>query len=497
MLHTAAWAAGVERKPPTARASLTAGVAVRSGTYDDTNSVRLTYSGLAPTVVSFDGALFFLPWLGAALDLSLESFAVLGKDLIGTEVRQQLFGFRILPEAVGRWSPLYWLGLELHVGYGGGQLPNIALVSDGQLSSSPVKFHGPSAALYVALEPDLPVGGHLFARILPTVGGGDLRPLIASFGLQVHGGNLAVGNLRGAIALDTELLLAGADRADLGLSFAHTELRFSLGLRLRHQPEVPPELRNGSGPSSGTGTVKGRVVSGGAGLSGASVTVGTLAAVVTGPEGTFELEDVQSGSYPVRAVAEGYKPVEQQVTVTAGGTAEVTLSTVRPTGPGRIRGVVKGEKDLVVEGAEVAAEGGKPVKTGSDGSFTLEGAGPGPVKVKVSAKGYQNAEDAAQVPPEGVATLDFSLVKQGERVLATVRGSVKSASGKGVRATVKVSELNLTVPVKGDGRFVVQVPGGKYTLTIEAAGYVTQVKTLEVADGDQAIFHCDLQPVGR
>jgi hypothetical protein len=26
---------------------------------------------------------------------------------------------------------------------------------------------------------------------------------------------------------------------------------------------------------------------------------------------------------------------------------------------------------------------------------------------------------------------------------------------------------------------------------------VTQVKTVEVADGDQAIFHCDLQPAGR
>ena len=101
------------------------------------------------------------------------------------------------------------------------------------------------------------------------------------------------------------------------------------------------------------------------------------------------------------------------------------------------------------------------------------------------------------MPPEGEASLSFTLVKAGERQMATIRGLVKSAIGKPVKGTVKVSDVNLTVPVKADGRFVVQVPGGKYTLTIEAAGYVTQVKTVEVADGDQAIFHCDLQPAGR
>ena len=92
---------------------------------------------------------------------------------------------------------------------------------------------------------------------------------------------------------------------------------------------------------------------------------------------------------------------------------------------------------------------------------------------------------------------NLTLLKQGERAPATIRGLVKSAAGKPVKAQVRISEVSLNVPVKADGRFVVQVPGGKYTLTIEAAGYVTQVKTVEVADGDQAIFHCDLQPAGR
>jgi hypothetical protein len=41
------------------------------------------------------------------------------------------------------------------------------------------------------------------------------------------------------------------------------------------------------------------------------------------------------------------------------------------------------------------------------------------------------------------------------------------------------------------------VPGGTYAVSISAPGHVTQVKSVEVADGDQALFHADLQPVGR
>ncbi len=39
-----------------------------------------------------------------------------------------------------------------------------------------------------------------------------------------------------------------------------------------------------------------------------------------------------------------------------------------------------------------------------------------------------------------------------------------------------------------------KVPGGKYQVRIEARGYVPQTKTVEVADGDQAIFNIDMHP---
>ena len=70
---------------------------------------------------------------------------------------------------------------------------------------------------------------------------------------------------------------------------------------------------------------------------------------------------------------------------------------------------------------------------------------------------------------------------------------ISSAAGPVAKATVRVVELKLKQAVKADGRFEVEVPGGKYTLVIEAPKHVTQTKQVEVADGDQAIFQIELE----
>ncbi|MBL8956243.1 MAG: carboxypeptidase regulatory-like domain-containing protein [Myxococcaceae bacterium] len=436
LLHAAAWAQAPEREPPKFRVSLSGGGAWRTSDRREPNQPGLHYQGFAPPVLHLAGAVFFLPWLGLALDASYETFAVQRE---GTDRAQaRLHGARFLGEAVARWSPVHFIGLELHVGYGGGFWPMLGVDTQTTpitVQSRAVDWHGPHVGFAVALEPDGPVGGQLFGRLGVAFGGQTvIRPLVASAGFQLFFGNLTVGNLHGSVLLEGEVIgvRGGVDTSGLENNFNQLQLRGLLGLRVRYQePEPPPPP----------------------------------------PVTTGKPDD-------------GATPPPQPV-------------KPPPTGPGRIKGIVRGDKDAPLEGAEVALEGKKPVKTAADGSYTLESAGPGVTKVTVKAKGYKDGDDAAQVPPEAVATLDFTLVKQGEKQLATIRGFVKAASGRSVRATVRVSDVNKTIPIKGDGRFVVQVPGGKYTLTIEAAGYVTQVKTVEVADGDQAIFHCDLQPAGR
>lgn len=484
VLHAAAWAAtpAPQQEPPTGRVGITIGAALRAATNDG-----VSYVGVAPTVVHGNGAYFFNRWLGVMLDGSFETFAVIENvEPPGVQRKTQLFGFRLAAEGVARWSPLWWIGIELHVGVLGGTWPLPSIVSATEVRSDSAGHIGPTIGFALAFEPDGPVGGQIWGRVAASA----VSSLSA--GGQLYLGRLTVGQLRGAVLIETEFdgFTNGQDAANKvnGLQF-----RAGLGIRLRHQPPAPV-IANGGGDT----TLRGRVVTGGIGLSNATVTAPGLPSQTSTGGGDFDFGAVAPGRYVVKAVVDGYKPATQTIEVISGQDANVTLALLKPTGPGTIKGVVKGDKEAPIEGAEISVEGGKgTLKTGADGAFVIAQVGPGPTKVGIKAKGYKDGEEVVQVPPEAEAQLTVVLIKQGERAPATIRGSVKSAAGKPMRALVKISEVNQTIPLKSDGRFVVQVPGGKYTVTIEAAGYVTQMKTVEVADGDQAIFHCDLQPVGR
>ena len=74
-----------------------------------------------------------------------------------------------------------------------------------------------------------------------------------------------------------------------------------------------------------TGTVTGTVVDEeGTSLPGANVTiVGTQQGTSTNADGQYTLENLEPQSYTLRASFVGYRPQEQEITVTAGETVEV------------------------------------------------------------------------------------------------------------------------------------------------------------------------------
>ena len=78
-----------------------------------------------------------------------------------------------------------------------------------------------------------------------------------------------------------------------------------------------------------------------------------------------------------------------------------------------------------------------------------------------------------------------------------MRGLVRSLAGDPLRADLRVVEAKVRGKTAADGSFRFSVPGGRYQVVIEVAGYVSQTKVVDVADGDQAIFNIDMQPVKR
>ena len=64
----------------------------------------------------------------------------------------------------------------------------------------------------------------------------------------------------------------------------------------------------------------------------------------------------------------------------------------------------------------------------------------------------------------------------------------------GIAADLEVPQLKLKAKATAQGSFSFQVPGGTYTVTIAAPGFLAQTKSVTVKDGDQAIFNVDLHP---
>lgn len=458
--------------------------------------------GSSPTQLRLSAAYFLAPRWGVAVNAGGDWFVATGADTRGQPASVGVAGMRLSGALAARMPLTSAVSAEAQLGYGVGALPALS-ASTGEVVSSPVTFHGPLAAVELAYDAETFFSGRLYARVLPfalsaSVGGLPVQASSYAGGAQLGLGRFDAGSLRFSPVVDYELGLSSAARETFTLS--QTVHRFGVGLRASHSPKEF-SVAKVERPRTGPGRLRGRVLfaEGQRPAVGASVEVAGSPSVKTDARGEFFIPQVGPGPVQLKALAPGHRPLTQEVHVTAEEEVAVTLELVKPTGPGVIRGVVLLEKpEGPLADVEVAAEGAEPVRSGPDGSFVLTAVGPGPVTVTARAQGFQAAEEIVQVPPEAEATVTLLVRKKDQpKPLATLRGLVRSASGRPVPAVVRIPEAKVSTQVNADGRFVIRLPGGRYTLVIEAQGFVGQTKSIDVADGDQAILHYDLRPVTR
>lgn len=392
--------------------------------------------------------------------------------------------FRVAPTAALRWNASV-VGLEAHLGWSAGRVALIRPTADGLANPVFAATTGPVVGATVTLDPTRRLSLLLSARAEYSLI--ELTGFTVNGFVQARYGLLELGPFDLGVAVSAEVQY-GSHRGPVLTQGTETLWRAGIGPSLvgRRTPPV------GATTPAGAPSVVGRVTSSdGTAVVGAAVT-SQGHSTTTDEAGAFALEGLAPGPATVAAAASGFKETTKDVVVTPGVPVEVSLVLQRPTGPGRITGAVRAGPDKPLPGAKVAA-GNQNVTTSATGAFTLEGAGPGPVKVKVTLDGYVTADEVVQVAPEATATLEVTLEPVAQRAKAKVRGIISSASGPVAKATVRIVELKLKQAVKADGRFELDVAGGKYTLVIEAPKHVTQSRAVEVADGDQAIFQIELE----
>jgi hypothetical protein len=486
--------------PPLGRLDLSTSISLRVGALA-APTLGARYVGTAPGYVRLAGALFSsTSRYGVFGELGYDWFTLSGTDLVGNPARLAQRGFRSSLGAAARFRPASILTLEAQVGYGFNRMPAADSGGPaGALRDVSITYHGLLLGGVAELSPAGPVQFGFRTSLLPLtlkssspLGLG--RALSFTLGAFVATKPWRFTNWALQGMAEYELFVAGARTpSSTAGQAAH---RLGLGLRFT----LPDKVAQGAPPPAPP-RVSGNVVfdDSGAPVPEARVLLSSGESQQTGPSGSFIFEEVPEDTpLTVRVSIEGFAPVEKNVSsVDLGEVKQLEFRMKRLTGPGTIRGTVnadQGGKKVPLSDAAILAPNGEAVRSAADGTFSLPSQGPGPVPIRIQMDGYQTAEEVVVVPAGGESALDVVLRKKGSKTLATVRGRVRTITGKAVPATMTIPELKINTRTDKGGNFLVRLPGGRYTVQFEAKGYYKQSKVVEVADGDQALFYIDLTP---
>ncbi len=480
----------VSFSPDRLQVRLRYGVVQRSGAQTDATA-ELSYAGLTPNDVALSA------WAWPLLDGQLGLAVSAGREAFGLydgAARVTQGGLlRVSGGPTGRLG-LGPAQLEALVGYQLQQLP-LFDTSTG-VTWGDAQRHGLLLAARALLDlGPVTVEGRFEYPLALAVSSPLSRPL-ASQGLSAGGAlrvNLFVtGSMHWGLLADVTWLQDSVRTTDGSAAAAQQVLRAGLGVDLRWRDEVR------KGPRLGALRLSVVDAEGGAPLA-AQVELSSGAdrrTAATDSTGAALVPGLLPGTVVARATVGGYEPAEAGAQVEPDGETPLVLRLTKekPKVGTLLVTVTDKETGAAVAGVAVEA-GGQSAVTSAKGEASLAGLAPGPLPVKLTAEGYQPAEEAASIVAGKTASVAVQLLSAKKRVPATISGQVRSArGGKPIAAVLELPEASIKTKADAKGAFAFRVPGGTYTVRISAPGYLAQTKSVTVRDGDQTIFNVDLFP---
>jgi hypothetical protein len=144
-------------------------------------------------------------------------------------------------------------------------------------------------------------------------------------------------------------------------------------------------------------------------------------------------------------------------------------------------------------GVQVVAGDRPAVVTDAAGVFTLSDLPAGLLQLQLSRGDLLPQQEVLAIPAEGVVAVEIALRPAEGARLATISGVIRSEAGAPAAARVSVVELGISAQADARGRFRLELPPGRYTLSVEAPGLVAQRKRVDLVAGEHSIHNLDLQ----
>jgi len=225
----------------------------------------------------------------------------------------------------------------------------------------------------------------------------------------------------------------------------------------------------------------------------------TRATDTTDYTGTFQFEDIDSGSYTIRASMSGY--TQKSVTATVSGPDPVTINIplvkiVTTTISGKIIDSTSGE---ALSGAAVRLGSGGSASydtTGTDGTFSFENVPTGNHSLRASLSGYVTKTITQSITGSDQITLDITLVKT---VTTSISGKITDSTSGAVLAgaIVRIGYANSLSDTTGsDGSYSISnVTAGNQTLRVSMNGYTSKNVNATVNSADPLTIDISLNKV--
>jgi hypothetical protein len=133
------------------------------------------------------------------------------------------------------------------------------------------------------------------------------------------------------------------------------------------------------------------------------------------------------------------------------------------------------------------------VLTDESGRYQFQSAKFGDVKIQAITADYAPGELSFALAGDGAQVEVPALSLRLAVLNAQVQGLVRSFGGAPLTATIRIEPPGTDYKSSSDGRFAIDVQPGTFTVTIEAAGYEPQTRTVLVPEKGVIVFNADLR----